>query len=37
MKKVIKFIYWFIMSILFLLMLWREKKISELNHINLEK
>ena len=36
MKKAIKFIYWLMMSFMFLLLLWREKKIDELNHINID-
>lgn len=33
MKK-IKFIYWLVMSAIFLAAVYKERKISELNHIN---
>jgi hypothetical protein len=32
--KRIKFIYWLVMSAIFLAAVYRERKISELNHIN---
>ena len=33
MWKTLKFIYWLMMSLLFLFLLWREKKINELKPI----
>ena len=35
MWKTLKFIYWLMMSLLFLLLLWREKKINELKPIDI--
>ncbi len=37
MKKIIKLIYWIIMSLMFILLFVREKKLSELNVINIDE
>ncbi len=37
MKKTIKFIYWLMMSCMFLLLLYREKKMSGQNEINIKE
>lgn len=34
MKKFIKFIYWLLMSLVFLLLLFRERQINKLNNID---
>lgn len=34
MKKIIKFIYWLLMSLMFLLLLFRERQINKLNNID---
>lgn len=36
MRKVVKFVYWLLMSLMFLLLLFREHQISKLNHIDVE-
>lgn len=36
MRKIVKFLYWLLMSMTFLLLLFREHKISKLNHIDVE-
>lgn len=35
MKRIIKFIYWLMMSLIFILLVWKDKKINNLNHIEL--
>lgn len=37
MKKAIKFVYWFVMSCLFVALWYRERKIDGLNSIDIER
>lgn len=36
MRKIIRFIYWILMSLMFIVLLLREHRISELNHIDVQ-